>query len=146
VIKTRYIVLLISLMLGAALFAGGCSGGSTATAKAGDKVKIDYTLKLADGTVYDTSVGKTPFEFTLGQNQVVVGFEKAVTGMRAGESKTVAIPAAEAYGAYNSQLVRVVQRGQLPQGTEPQVGQQLQTTNSDGQPPYLRSQKSTVPE
>lgn len=95
-------------------------------------MKVDYTLKLSDGTVYDTSVGKTPFEFTLGQNQVVVGFEKAVTGMKVGESKTVTIPAAEAYGAYNPQLVRVVQESQLPQGTEPQVGQQLQGTNADG--------------
>jgi peptidylprolyl isomerase len=43
-------------------------------------------------------VGSTPFEFTIGQNQVIAGFEKAVTGMKVGETKTVTIPAAEAYG------------------------------------------------
>jgi len=71
----------------------------TGTAKSGDKVKVDYTLTLADHSVVDTSVGKAPFEFTLGQNQVIVGFEKAVLGMIVGETKTVTIPAAQAYGA-----------------------------------------------
>jgi FKBP-type peptidyl-prolyl cis-trans isomerase len=96
VIMKRYLVLLMSLLFGTALLAGGCS---PATAKSGDTVKVDYTLKLSDGTVFDTSIGKQPFQFTLGQNQVIVGFEKAVTGMKVGETKTVIIPAAEAYGA-----------------------------------------------
>jgi peptidylprolyl isomerase len=84
-------------LFGAVFLSASCSG--IAAAKSGDKVKVDYTLKLSDGTVFDTSVGKTPLEFTLGQNQVIVGFEKAVIGMKVGESKTVIIPAAEAYGA-----------------------------------------------
>ncbi len=97
VTKKGYFVPIISLLLGTILLAGGCS--EAAQAKAGDTVKVDYTLKLSDGTVFDTSVGKTPFQFTLGQNQVIVGFEKAVTGMKVGETKTVIIPAAEGYGA-----------------------------------------------
>jgi FKBP-type peptidyl-prolyl cis-trans isomerase len=108
--KKRYFVLLISLLLGTVLFAGGCSGG--AVAKAGDTVKVDYTLKLANGTVYQTSVGSTPFEFTLGQNQVISGFEKAVNGMKVGETKTVTIPAAEAYGT-------------TPSASNPLAGQDL---------------------
>jgi hypothetical protein len=68
-------------------------------AQSGDTVKVDYTLKLSDGTVKDTSIGKTPLEFTLGTGAVIVGFDKAVTGMTVGESKTVLIPAAEGYGA-----------------------------------------------
>jgi len=56
------------LLLGTILLAGGCSGG--AAAKAGDTVKVDYTLKLANGTVYQTSVGSTPLEFTLGQTRL----------------------------------------------------------------------------
>jgi FKBP-type peptidyl-prolyl cis-trans isomerase len=75
------------------------TGTSTGAAKSGDTVKVDYTLKLSDGTVKDTSIGKTPFEFTLGTGAVIVGFDKAVTGMKVGESKTVLIPAAEGYGA-----------------------------------------------
>ena len=96
--KKLYTVLAISLLTGMVLLAAGCSGRGTATAKSGDTVKVDYTLKLADGTVYQTSVGSNPFEFTLGQNQVITGFEKAVTGMKVGQTKTVTIPAAEAYG------------------------------------------------
>ena len=109
--KKWYVLLLVSLLVGTAIIAAGCSKRTTTTtmattsaiayttAQSGDTVKVDYTLKLADGTVYQTTVGSTPFEFTLGQNQVIAGFEKAVTGMKVGETKTVTIPAAEAYGA-----------------------------------------------
>ena len=93
--KKTYFVLVISLLLGMVLPAAGCS---PAKAKSGDTVKVDYTLKLSDGSVFQTTVGSTPFQFTLGQNQVITGFENAVTGMKVGESKTVTIPAAEAYG------------------------------------------------
>ena len=69
-------------------------------ARAGFTVQVDYTLKLADGTVYQTTVGTgKPFVFTLGAGQVIPGFDAAVTGMNAGETKTVTIPAAQAYGA-----------------------------------------------
>lgn len=108
--KKLHTVLVISLVAGIVLLAAGCSGN--AIAKNGDTVKVDYTLKLADGTVYQTSVGSTPFEFTLGQNQVIAGFEKAVTGMKVGETKTVTIPAAEAYGA-------------TPSASNPLAGQDL---------------------
>ena len=109
--KKWYVLLLVSLLVGTAIIAAGCSRRTTrttmattsaiayTTAQSGDTVKVDYTLKLADGTVYQTTVGSTPFEFTLGQNQVIAGFEKAVTGMKVGETKTVTIPADEAYGA-----------------------------------------------
>ena len=128
--KKRYFLLLISLLFGMILLVGGCSG--TATAKSGDKVKVDYTLKLSDGTIFDTSVGKTPLEFTLGQNQVVVGFEKAVTGMKVGESKTVTIPPDEGYGQRDESLVVTVDKTQLPTDLVPTVGQQLQATNTNG--------------
>ena len=75
------------------------SGAPHTTAQSGDTVKLDYTLKLADGSVYQTTVGNTPFEFTLGTHSVIVGFETAVNGMTVGETKTVTIPAAQAYGA-----------------------------------------------
>ncbi|MDD5289117.1 MAG: peptidylprolyl isomerase [Dehalococcoidales bacterium] len=129
-IKRKPIILLAALLLGTALFGFGCSGG--ATAKSGDTVKVDYTGKLSDGTVFDSSEDSEPLEFTLGQNQVIVGFEKAVTGMKVGESKTVTIPADEAYGQPSDDLILVVDRSQMPQGLEIKEGQQLQATNSDG--------------
>ena len=128
--KRWYIVLIASILLGMALFVPSCSG--VATAKSGDTVKVDYTGKLSDGTIFDTSVGKQPLEFTIGNNEVIVGFEKTVTGMKVGESKTVTIPAAEAYGPYLDNLVFVVDRSQLPQGIEPKVGLQLQAANPNG--------------
>ena len=61
-------------------------------AKSGDTVKIHYTGKLDDGTVFDSSVNREPLEFTLNQGQVIPGFEEAVMGMAPGESKTQKIP------------------------------------------------------
>jgi FKBP-type peptidyl-prolyl cis-trans isomerase 2 len=146
--KKFFSVLFIVLMLGTVLLAAGCSkstaaatpgtkttttaGAAHTTPQSGDTVKVDYTLKLADGTVFDTSVGKTPFQLTLGQNQVIPGFENAVIGMKVGDSKTVTILAADAYGPRNEGMVQVVPKTQLPTGSEPKVGMQLQSTNSDG--------------
>jgi peptidylprolyl isomerase len=145
--KKWFVLLTVSLLVGTVLFAAGCSGGGTATAKNGDKVKVDYTLKLADGTVYDTSVGKTPFEFTLGQNEAIAGFEKAVIGMKVGESKTVTIPAAEAYGPHLDSLLVTVDRSTITDGAELQVGQKLQATQSDGTTvtyPIVKADDKTV--
>jgi peptidylprolyl isomerase len=142
--KKFFSVLFIVLMLGTILLAAGCSKGASAatpgtkagaahmTPQSGDTVKVDYTLKLADGTVFDTSVGKTPFQFTLGQNQVIPGFEKAVIGMKVGNSKTVTILAADAYGPRNEGMVQVVPKTQLPAGSDPKVGMQLQGSNPNG--------------
>ena len=145
--KKWFVLFTVSLLVGTALFAAGCSGGETATAKSGDTVKVDYTLKLSDGTVYDTSVGKTPFEFTLGQNEAIAGFEKAVIGMKVGESKTVMIPAAEAYGTYRDDLLIVINRSQITGGTDLQVGQQVKATQTDGttaEYPIVKADDTTI--
>ncbi|MHC4278138.1 MAG: FKBP-type peptidyl-prolyl cis-trans isomerase, partial [Planctomycetota bacterium] len=62
-------------------------------AKDGDAVRVHYKGTLGDGTVFDTSRGSEPLEFTLGAGNVIAGFDKAVNGMRVGETKTVTIPA-----------------------------------------------------
>lgn len=103
-----------------------------AAAKSGDTVKVDYTLTLPDGTVYDTSEGREPLEFTLGKNQVIVGFEKAVIGMRVRESKEVTIPVDEAYGRYRDDLITKVNRSDLPQTMIPKVGGKLRASSPDG--------------
>ncbi len=101
-------------------------------AKDGNAVKVHYTGTLEDGTTFDTSVGREPLEFTLGAGQMIPGFEKAVYGLKVGESKTVTIPAEEAYGPHRDDLVIVVEREQLPAGLEPEIGQQLQMQQTDG--------------
>ena len=105
-----YFVSVIYLLAGIILLATGCSKEATTTtlpagtsiAQSGDTVQVNYTLKLSNGSIYQTTVGGTPFQFTLGQNQVIPGFESAVTGMAIGQTKTVIIPAAQAYGTQKS--------------------------------------------
>jgi peptidylprolyl isomerase len=73
--------------------------GTGATAKDGDTLVVNYTGKLADGTVFDSSVGKTPFEFTLGSGQVIPGWDQGLIGMKVGGKRTLTIPPSLGYGA-----------------------------------------------
>ncbi len=96
-------------------------------AKVGDKVSVHYTGKLENGEMFDTSEGRSPLEFTIGQKQMIPGFEQAVIGLGEGGRKTVSIPAAEAYGEHRAELIEEVKKSELPpdlQGVE--VGQQLE--------------------
>ncbi|MEJ2538998.1 MAG: peptidylprolyl isomerase [Gemmatimonadota bacterium] len=104
-----------------------------AQAKTGDTVHIHYTGRLSDGTVFDTSQDREPLSFTLGEGQVIPGFEAAVTGMEAGESKITEIPSIEAYGPRRPELELSMPRSQFPDGMDPEVGQQLQMKTQDGQ-------------
>ncbi len=105
-----------------------------AKAKNGDTVKVHYTGKLDDGTEFDTSAGREPLEFTLGSRQVIEGFEKGVIGMEVNETKTFTIPSEEAYGPYHKELALEVPVDQFPPTIKPEVGQQLQLTQPNGQP------------
>jgi len=98
----------------------------------GDTVRVHYTGTLQDGTTFDTSVGREPLEFTLGEGKMIPGFEKAIYGLKVGKSKTVTIPAEEAYGPHRDDLVIVVEREQLPANLHPKVDQQLQMQQTDG--------------
>ncbi len=102
-------------------------------AKSGDTVKIHYTGTLDDGTEFDSSAGREPLEFALGSGQVIAGFDKAVDGMTVGDSKTVTIPADEAYGDHHEKLVQQVPKTSLPEEMKPEVGMQLQSQSPDGQ-------------
>ena len=105
-----------------------------AQAQTGDTVKLHYTGTLADGTVFDSSEGRDPLEFTLGANQVIPGFEKAVAGMNPGDTRTVNIPAAEAYGPRRDDMMIEVPPSEFPEHIHPKVGDQLQIRQPNGQP------------
>jgi len=107
-----------------------------ATAKAGDKVKIHYTGTLDDGTVFDSSSGHEPLDFVLGSGAVIPGFDSAVTGMSCGESKTVRMVDAEAYGPRREEMLMEVSRSEMPEDMELEVGMQLQAS-PPGAPPVL---------
>ncbi|MDX1586422.1 MAG: peptidylprolyl isomerase [Balneolaceae bacterium] len=96
-------------------------------AKEGDTVKVHYTGSLEDGSVFDSSKERDePLEFTLGQGQLIPGFEKAVEGMSVGDSTSVDIPSDEAYGDRRDDLEMEISREELPDNIEPEVGMQLQ--------------------
>ena len=133
-IRNGAVFLVAIMLLGSLIFVSGCadtkngngtgnisgneSGGSTAV-KAGDTVQIDYTGKLEDGTVFDTSIEETakqagiynanrtysPLTFVAGAGQMIEGFDEGVIGMKVGEEKTIKIPPEKAYGEYNESLV-----------------------------------------
>jgi FKBP-type peptidyl-prolyl cis-trans isomerase 2 len=141
------------MLLGSILLVGlvaGCSGGDdaanaatpsgtptpTATAetspvasqedrmaKSGDTVSVHYRGTLDSGEEFDSSRGGQPLQFTLGASEVIAGFDEAITGMSVGETKTVRIPAENAYGEHRDDLVIVVPAAQAPDGL--QVGQQV---------------------
>jgi FKBP-type peptidyl-prolyl cis-trans isomerase 2 len=104
-----------------------------AKAKQGDTVHVHYTGRFEDGTVFDTSEGRSPLEFTLGSGQVIPGFERAVEGLAEGDETVAEIPPEEAYGPGSEQLVMEVERSRFPEGVSPAVGQQFTMTTEDGQ-------------
>lgn len=103
-----------------------------AQAKDGDTIKVHYTGKLEDGTVFDSSRERDPLEFTLGGGQVIPGFENGIIGMAVGEAKTITIPPDEGYGQRHPGWPRSVKKEQLPSGFTPTVGNFLQVQQPDG--------------
>lgn len=101
--------------------------------KTGDVVRIHYTGKLSDGTVFDSSEGREPLEFQVGAGQIIPGLDREVEGMNVGDADTVIVSAAEAYGAHDDQQVQVVPRSAVPDTIELERGARLQAQTPDGQ-------------
>jgi len=105
-----------------------------AAAKSGDTVKVHYTGKLTDGTVFDSSMDRAPLEFTLGEGDTIEGFERIITGMSPGDKKSGEIAAEDAYGSHDPDMVMKVDRDQFPDDLVPEVGQRLEMTQDEGEP------------
>ena len=103
-----------------------------AQAKNGNTVKVHYTGKLDDGTVFDSSVDREPLEFTIGEGQLISDFEQAVIDMNPGESKTIKIAYDNAYGPHREEMLMVVDRSQFLEGLEPKIDQKLQVRDPNG--------------
>jgi peptidylprolyl isomerase len=102
-------------------------------AKKGDTVRIHYTGRLQDGTVFDSSQGQDPLEFTIGAGEVIRGFENAALGLEVGQSKTATVPAADAYGPHRPEMVITVDRSEFEDDADPQVGQHFQARTDGGE-------------
>lgn len=101
-------------------------------AEKGDTVRIHYTGKLRDGTVFDSSEGRDPLEFALGAGHVIAGMDSGVTGMAVGEKKVLDIPCVEAYGPINPAMRQPIPREGIPDDIPVEVGLQLQMQTPEG--------------
>lgn len=116
-----------------------------AQAKKGDRVKLNFTGKLEDGTVFDTTIHEGgcehdecgceegPLELTLGAGEFFQQVEEALVGMQPGETTTVVVSADDAFGVYDDDMVFEVPRNQIPSHINPEVGQQLELVGEDDQ-------------
>jgi len=102
-------------------------------AQSGDRVKVHYTGTLDDGTVFDSSREGEPIEFELGSGEVIDGFDQAVIGLEEGASREVRLDPDEAYGQRSDDLVIDVDRDDLPEDLDPEVGQTLAVEGADGE-------------
>ena len=125
-----------------------------ATVKQGDKVRINYTGTLEDGSIFDTTIKEAgccdddsdccdddgcgcesgPMEMTLGNEDFFLQVEEALIGMAPGEKKTVVIPAEDAFGEYDEDEVFAISREQLTGEIVPEVGMELELTGDDDEP------------
>jgi len=96
-----------------------------------DTVKVHYTGRLQDGTIFDQSPEDRPLQFIIGREEVIAGFDEAVEGMYQGESKSVTIPCDKAYGKSKPELLETVERSIIGDTVDLQVGGQLEVTNHD---------------
>jgi peptidylprolyl isomerase len=103
-----------------------------AQAKEGDKVKVNYTGSLEDGTVFGSSPEEDPLEFIIGQKKVLQSFENAVIGMNEGDTKTVSIPPEDAFGQPKEDLVFDVERTKLPPDIDLKLGVVLRVGSDTG--------------
>ncbi len=106
--------------------------------KENDTVKVHYTGKLKNGQIFDSSVDREPLEVTLGQGGLIPGFEKGLVDMEVNEKKTVVIPKTEAYGEVQKELFQKVNKEELPDTIQPEVGMGLVAKNADGTERELR--------
>jgi FKBP-type peptidyl-prolyl cis-trans isomerase 2 len=109
-----------------------------AQAKDGDAVKVHYTARFEDGTVFDSSLDRRPLQFTIGADRIIPGFEQAVVGMHPGESKTTRIPMDEAYGQRREDKVVTVGRDRFRDDLKLEIGQTLEITSSGGRRTVVR--------
>ncbi|MDI9395061.1 MAG: peptidylprolyl isomerase [Euryarchaeota archaeon] len=128
------------LLMMSTILISGCTGneiGEGRAVKSGDTVQVDYTGKLENGTVFDTSIEEVakkagiydarreyiPLNFTVGSGQVIEGFDEGLIGMKEGEEKKLTIPPEKAYGEYNESWVQAVPLENLNMSEKPEVGQ-----------------------
>ena len=126
------LLVLATGILAVLVLCSGCTDG-VAGVESGDRVSVHYTGTFENGTVFDSSSGREPLAFTVGAGQMIPGFEAGVVGMQVGETKTVHIPADQAYGQYRDDLIFLFDPESVSGGENLTVGQQVEVTLPGGQ-------------
>lgn len=106
------------------------------TAQIGNTVSVNYTGKLDDGTVFDSTDVKEPFNFTLGSDEVIPGFEDGIIGMAVGQTKIIRIPVDQAYGAHSDDLIFNVPKEEVDASGDLEIGDVLEMPLKDGNSLY----------
>lgn len=101
-------------------------------AQDGDRVRVTYVGRFTDGTVFDSSEGNEPLEFTVGSGEVIPGFDQAVIGLSPGECRTVEVSPEDGYGAHLLEMVAEVERRQIPDEHLLEVGNYLEVRAQNG--------------
>lgn len=112
--------------------------------KPGSKIKVHYTGTLNDGSVFDSSEGKQPLEFTIGENQVISGFENGVKNLKLNEEKTIKIDAKDAYGERDERMVVSVPRDKFPPQIEVGGTLVLKGPNGERLPAAIKEVKEDI--
>ncbi len=102
--------------------------------KKGDVVRVHYTGTLLDGSQFDSSVGRSPLEFTVGAGQMIAGFDAGVLGMSVGDKKTIQIDPDNGYGQKDRNAIIEFPSSNVPEGMQVEVGMKLNLQNQYGQP------------
>ncbi len=100
---------------------------------AGDQIKVNYVGSFDNGEVFDTSEGREPLEFTVGGEQVIAGFDRAVVGLKPGESCKVVVAPEDGYGEHVPEMVVTIERQQIPDNDKLVLGSMLEVGMEDGQ-------------
>lgn len=98
----------------------------------GDRVRVHYTGKLEDGSVFDSSRERgEPLDFVIGEGTLLKGFESAIIGLSVQESRELRLKPEEAYGEYDPELTMQIPRDSFPEGVEPEPGMTLGLTEGE---------------
>lgn len=100
--------------------------------KAGDTVRIHYTCRLEDDTIFATTRHREPLEFVVGESQIIPGLQEGVLGMKVGESRTFKIAPEKAFGPYHEEMTATVDRSLVPPELELEIGTSLRVRHADG--------------
>ena len=122
------IIAIIAIAIIGVVYMATSTSASSPTVQNGDNVSVFYTGTLTNGTVFDTNVGKQPLNFTVGSGELIQGFDQGVIGMQLNQTKTITIPANQAYGEINPALIVTVPKSQFGNQSV-QVGQVVSTSN-----------------